>query len=250
MSGEETLAQVYREVESPKLPNFKKAAFIVFVYSLVLTAGISFLAVMLIPDEVRMKDYTENLIGGLTRYVVGPPQLLLVLEAFVVIVGFLILAGAVNTAIIGSNGVLNRVAEDGVLPDWFLKPHPRYGTTYRLLCLIIGLQIGDHLFSGGDMIVLGEAYAFGVVWSFVFKALAMVVLRFKDRTPREYKVPFNIRVGGVEVPFGLLLIFLILLFAAVLNFFTKEVATVGGIAFTLDLPDRVHRLGALSTRSA
>ena len=29
MSGEETLAQVYREVESPKLPNFKKAAFIV-----------------------------------------------------------------------------------------------------------------------------------------------------------------------------------------------------------------------------
>ena len=37
MSGEETLAQVYREVESPKLPNFKKAAFIVFVYSLVLT---------------------------------------------------------------------------------------------------------------------------------------------------------------------------------------------------------------------
>src|SRR5262249_55809593 len=37
MSGEETLAQVYREVESPKLPNFKKAAFIVFVYSLVVT---------------------------------------------------------------------------------------------------------------------------------------------------------------------------------------------------------------------
>src|SRR5262249_34794413 len=28
MSGEETLAQVYREVESPKLPNFKKAALI------------------------------------------------------------------------------------------------------------------------------------------------------------------------------------------------------------------------------
>ena len=34
------------------------------------------------------------------------------------------------------------------------------------------------------MYVLGEAYAFGVVWSFVFKALAMMVLRFKDRSPR------------------------------------------------------------------
>ena len=68
-------------------------------------------------------------------------MLKLFLEGFVVIIGFLILAGAVNTAIIGSNGVLNRVAEDGVLPDWFLKPHPTYGTTYRLLILITVMQI-------------------------------------------------------------------------------------------------------------
>jgi amino acid transporter/nucleotide-binding universal stress UspA family protein len=232
MSGEETLAQVYREVESPKLKNFKKAAFIVFVYSVVLTAGISFLAVLIIPDEVRMKFYSGNLISGLARHVVGPLQLKLALEAVVVIIGFLILAGAVNTAIIGSNGVLNRVAEDGVLPDWFLKPHPRYGTTYRLLVLITSLQVGVILVSMGHIIVLGEAYAFGVVWSFVFKALSMVVLRFKDRTPREYKVPLNVHLGRVEIPVGLILIFLVLLTAAVLNFFTKEVATVSGLVFT------------------
>ena len=51
----------------------------------------------------------------------------------------------------------------------------------------------------------------------MFKALAMVVLRFKDRTPREYKVPLNIRIGDVEVPIGLMLIFLILLLSAVLQ---------------------------------
>jgi nucleotide-binding universal stress UspA family protein len=45
-------------------------------------------------------------------------------------------------------------------------------------------------------------------------------------------VPFNIRVGNVEVPLGLCAIFLILLFTAILNFFTKEVATIGGLAFT------------------
>jgi amino acid transporter/nucleotide-binding universal stress UspA family protein len=232
MSGEETLAQVYREVESPKLPNFKKAAFIVFVYSLVVTAGISFLAVALIPDDVRMADYKDNLIGGLARNVIGSDHVKLVLEAFVVIVGFLILSGAVNTAIIGSNGVLNRISEDGVLPDWFLKPHPRYGTTYRLLILITGLQLAVILISRGNMLFLTEAYAFGVVWSFVFKALAMVVLRFKDRTPREFKVPLNFHIRGVEIPFGLILIFMTLLFTALLNFFTKEVATVGGVTFT------------------
>jgi amino acid transporter/nucleotide-binding universal stress UspA family protein len=233
MSGEETLAQVYREVESPKLPNFRKAAFVVFVYSLLLTGGISFLAVLLIPDSVRMPEYSGNLIGGLAMNVMGPQLSRLLLNGFVVVVGFLILAGAVNTAIIGSNGVLNRVAEDGVLPDWLLRPHPRYGTTYRILWLILILQLTTIILSRGDVIVLGEAYAFGVVWSFVFKALSMVVLRFKQPGHREYKVPLNIPLGaGKELPLGLILIFLVLFAAAILNLLTKETATTWGLGFT------------------
>jgi amino acid transporter len=232
MSGEETLAQVYREVEAPKVRNFKRAAFVVFAYSLVFTAGISFLAVLLIPDAVRMEKYHDNLIGGLAMNMVGPVEARLLLNLFVCVVGFLILSGAVNTAIIGSNGVLNRVAEDGVLHSWFLKPHPRYGTTYRLLYLILGLQLFTIVVSRGRVLWLGEAYAFGVVWSFVFQALAMVVLRFKDRRPREFKVPLNLRVRGLEIPVGLLLILLILLLSAFMNLLTKEAATVGGLLFT------------------
>ena len=53
----------------------------------------------------------------------------------------LILAGAVNTAIVGSNGVLNRVSEDGVLTEWFRKPHRKYGTTYRLINTVVLLQL-------------------------------------------------------------------------------------------------------------
>jgi amino acid transporter len=232
MSGEETLAQVYRETEAPKLPNFRKAALIVFIYSLLLTGGVSFLAVLLIPNDVRMTQYSDNLISGLAMHVVGPLAMRFVLHAFVVLVGFLILAGAVNTAIIGSNGVLNRVAEDGVLHDWFLKPHPRHGTTYRILFLIAGMQLFTILVSRGNVLILGEAYAFGVVWSFVFKAAAMTVLRFKNTTPREYKVPFNIRLGSYELPIGLSLIFVVLLIAATMNLLTKPLATEWGLGFT------------------
>jgi amino acid transporter/nucleotide-binding universal stress UspA family protein len=233
MSGEETLAQVYREVASPKLQNFKKAAFIVFVFSLLMTATFSFLAVLIIPDEVRLKEYKDNLISGLAMYVLGPAPVRLLLSAFVVVIGAFILSGAVNTAIIGSNGVLNRVAEDGVLHNWFLKPHRKYGTTYRILYLIVGLQLIIILVSRGHTLLLGEAYAFGVVWSFVFQALSMIVLRFKGPRPRDYKVPFNLRLGRWEVPLGLGVILLVLLTAALLNFLTKEVATVSGLAFTL-----------------
>ncbi len=66
MSGEESLAQVYREIESPKLPNLKKAGLVIFIYSLVFTSLVSFFAVMIIPDDVR-QHFLENLIGWRTR---------------------------------------------------------------------------------------------------------------------------------------------------------------------------------------
>ena len=197
-----------------------------------LTAGISFLAVMIIPDDVRMAKYCDNLIGGLAMNVVGPDWAKLLLNAFVVVVGFLILAGAVNTAIIGSNGVLNRVAEDGVMPDWFLKPHPRYGTTYRALEPDRRPAAVHHPASRGDVLLLGEAYAFGVVWSFVFKALSMVVLRFKEPAGASTRCRSTSGSAGTRCRSGSGLIFLVLFCTAIVNFLTKEVATIGGVIFT------------------
>ena len=101
-------------------------------------------------------------------------------------------------------------------------------------------------------LTLGEAYAFGVVWSFVFKALSMLVLRFKQPSHREYEVPLNFRVGKYDVPVGISLIFLVLAGAALANLLTKEVATIAGSLFTVILftifflSERAHhqRLGS------
>ena len=104
----------------------------IFIYSLIFTALVSFFAVMIIPDAARQQllgqpDRRPGHVPGRAR---SPLRLLF--HGFVVLVGTLILAGAVNTAIVGSNGVLNRVAEDGVLPDWFRHPHRHFGTTHRI----------------------------------------------------------------------------------------------------------------------
>ncbi len=268
MSGEESLAQVNREIEAPKLKNLLRAGFVIFLYSLLLTSLISFFAVLIIPDGKRVETrivrngapekfdkqvkgdywevdyihervgggeqygieltadaegektvtgvehaltagyhlarddggYRDNLINGLAHYLIGPGWLKIGMQAFVCIVGFLILSGAVNTSIVGSNGVLNRLAEDGVLTEGFLRPHPKYGSTYRLINMVAILQLVTIVASWGDVNTLGEAYAFGVVWSFVFKTLAMVVLRFKDKSPRAYEVPLNIRIKRPGAP--------------------------------------------------
>jgi hypothetical protein len=169
----------------------------------------------------------------MAMYLVGPHLLRLLFRGFIVVVGFLILSGAVNTAMVGSNGVLNRVSEDGVLPDWFRKPHKRFGTTYRIINLIVGLQLFTIIASRGDVYLLGEAYAFGVIWSFTLKALAMLVLRFKDKRERVWKVPPNFRIGKTEIPLGLASVFLVLFSVSIVNLFTKSVATISGIIFTL-----------------
>ena len=232
MSGEETLAQVNREIEHPKLKNLEKTGLVIFIYSLLFTSLVSFFAVMIIPDQVR-PDYFSNLIGGITMYLIGPATLKLLFHAFVVLVGVLILAGAENTAIVGANGVLNRVAEDGVLTSWFQKPQHEYGTSYRIINLIVGLQLLTIILSRGNVYQLAALYAFGVIWSFAMKSLAVLVLRFTEPGTREWKVPGNFRLGKTEVPFGLVVITVVLFTTAIVNIFTKHEATIAGVIFSI-----------------
>jgi amino acid transporter len=232
MSGEESLAQVNREIESPKLKNLIKAGIVILVFSLFFTSLVSFFAVMIIPDTVRAQ-YFGNLISGLAMYVVGPVTVKLFFQAFVVLVGVLILSGAVNTAIVGANGVLNRISEDGVLTPWFRKPHHKYGTSNRIINMIAILQIVTIFVTGGNIYVLAGLYAFGVVWSFSFNGLSVTVLRFKEKQKREFKVPLNFTIGGTEIPVGLILITSFLFCIAIVNLFTKPLATISGVSFSI-----------------
>ncbi len=232
MSGEETLAQVNREIEHPKLKNLEKTGLVIFIYSLLFTSLVSFFAVMIIPDNVR-PDYFANLIGGIAMYLVGPTSVKLLFHGFVVLVGVLILAGAQNTSIVGANGVLNRVAEDGVLTSWFQRPHNRYGTSYRIINLIVCMQLLTIVLSRGDVYQLAALYAFGVIWSFTMKSLAVLVLRFTEPGNRAWKVPGNLHIGKTEVPIGLIIISAVLFMTAIVNLFTKYQATIAGVVFSV-----------------
>jgi len=233
MSGEETLAQVNREIAHPKLKNLKKAAVVIGIYALLFTALTSFFAVMIIPDA-RRPQYFGNLIGGIAMHLWGPLWARLVFNGFVALVGVLILSGAHNTSIVGANGVLNRVAEDGVLTEAFQKPHPRFGTSYRIINMVVGLQLLTIIITGGNVFTLAGLYAFGVIWSFSMMALAVLILRYTEPARREWKVPLNIPLGqGRELPLGVILIATVLFLTALVNLFTKYEATIGGVTFSL-----------------
>lgn len=65
------------------------------------------------------------------------------------------------------------------------------------------------------------------------KGLAVLVLRYKEPGKREYRVPLNLRIGNTEIPLGLAFITLTLFALCFINLFTKQVATISGIAFTI-----------------
>src|SRR4029077_21248717 len=204
---------------------------VIFAYSMIFTSLVSFFAVMIIPDSAGAQ-LLDHLIGGLSMDLHRPPRVRLAFHGVVVLVGVLLLAGAVNTAIIGSNGVLNRVSEDGILPQWFRQPHRRFGTSYRIINLVVGLQIATIILSRGNIFLLGEAYAFGVMWSFAMNSAAVFALRYKQPGFREFRVPLNLQIGGVEIPVGLVLITTPLLGLCTINLFTKQIATISGLIFT------------------
>jgi hypothetical protein len=64
-------------------------------------------------------------------------------------------------------------------------------------------------------------------------SLAVLVLRYTLPEKREWKVPGNFYIRGVEIPLGLCLISLVLFATAFVNLFTKELATIAGVSFSL-----------------
>jgi len=98
MSGEESLAQVNREIEHPKLKNLKRAAIVIAIYSLVFNRRRNPACSMLIPTLQRH----HTLQGQPDRrpgHVHGRPMFWrIAFRIFVVLVGFLILSGAINTS--------------------------------------------------------------------------------------------------------------------------------------------------------
>lgn len=79
------------------------------------------------------------------------------------------------------------------------------------------------------------------------KALAVIVLRFRQPDVERWRVPLNIRVRGVDIPIGLAMITVLLFLLTGINVLTKTTATIAGSLFTLAffiaffLSERYHK---------
>jgi len=93
--------------------------------------------------------------------------------------------------------------------------------SYRILNPGGGLAASHDPAQRGKHLVLGEAYAFGVMWSFTMNGLAVLALRY-HAGDAEFRVALNLRFGGAELPLGLALITLTPFFGLINLFRSKS----------------------------
>ena len=101
--------------------------------------------------------------------------------------------------------IWHALARDGLLPAWFAKIHPRYGTPYRptlLLGVITGLAAG--FFSIGD---LARLVNIGALSAFVVICAAILVLRHRHpEIPRAFRTPWVPLVPVLGIGFSIWLL--------------------------------------------
>jgi APA family basic amino acid/polyamine antiporter len=97
------------------------------------------------------------------------------------------------------------LARDGLLPEWFAKPHPTYGTPYRptlLLGVLTALAAG--FLPIGE---LAELVNIGVLGAFIVICGSILVLRKRSpEVPRAFRTPWVPFIPVVGIAFSIWLI--------------------------------------------
>jgi APA family basic amino acid/polyamine antiporter len=218
-TGIETVANMAEEAKDPgrQVP---KAVNLVVLAVLGVYAGISVIALSALPvihhgvgyspqlhETFRHPGYATALGGqfqndpvlGIVDRLGLHGTVLHIARYYVGILAATILFIATNAGMIGISRLSWSLAEHRQLPSLFSHLHPRYRTPWFTLLFFSGLA--GVLILYGNTEVLGNLYSFGAMLSFTIAHAAVIALRIKDPDQeRPYRMPWNVRIGGAEIP--------------------------------------------------
>lgn len=172
-SGLESISQL-----SPAMRDVNETprrGMIAVVASVLITAPVlTFLSVLTLPPEVKSTE-TERFISELGLVWGG-----MGLKAAVVLTASALLLFAANTAIIGNYHVQLALSRRSFLPEAVGALSHRFQTPVRAIVFSTAVPAVVVLVAGGDMTLLGELYAFGLLGAFVLTSLGLDVLRWRE----------------------------------------------------------------------
>jgi hypothetical protein len=185
-SGLESISQLSPVMRTPR----KKIAGIALLL-VVLTIGITsplltMFSTLLQPDAAKNPIEQSQLISLLAGHWGNG-----ILKTEVAISASALLVFASNTAIIGAYHVFMALSRLGFFPAFILKRNTIRGTPHYSIMLATGIPIVVLLLVLGNINVLGDMYAFGLLGAFTLTCLGLDIVRYKDRRAARSRPPMH-----------------------------------------------------------
>jgi APA family basic amino acid/polyamine antiporter len=211
-TGIETVSNMAEESKDPGR-DVPKTVNLVLIAVLGIFAGISIISLSALPvHEVSPGHFATQLgttyqndpVLGIVSSLHLGSGLEQILRYYVGVLAATILIIATNAGLIGISRLSWSLAEHQQLPSAFARLSSRYGTPY--FTIILFSIIAALLVIPGQTDFLGNLYSFGAMLSFTTAHVAVIALRVrKPDHPRPYRMPWNVRIRGKEIPLSAVL---------------------------------------------
>ena len=172
-SGLESISQLSPTMRFPLRRTTRRAMLAVIVTMIVTSPVLTALSIGLLPEQLKATE-SERFISELGMIVGG-----LSAKLAVVVTASSLLLFASNTAIIGSYHVFLALVNGEFLPKIISVRNPTFNTPHIAVAIATVVPVSVILFSAGEMKLLGDMYAFGLLGAFVFSSLSLDTIRWR-----------------------------------------------------------------------
>jgi len=206
-TGIETMSQMAEETRQPE-KRVPKSLVMMIVTVLVVFAGISLVSLSAMTPQELASEWSRDPIAGIAANL---PVVLLrvVLKPLIAILAGTILLIATNAGLMGISRLAFSLGSHRLVPPVLSRVHYQFKTPYVSIILfsIIALFILSPGFFAADVFKnMGTLYAFGSLLAFMFAHASILSLRArKPELPRPFKLGWNIRLKGYEMPVSAIL---------------------------------------------
>ncbi|MDQ6605325.1 MAG: amino acid permease [Actinomycetota bacterium] len=215
-TGIETVSNMAEEARDPGR-DVPKAVNLILMAVLGVYAGMTIVALSALPVHghgahaytllgrtPQQGGFENDPVLGIVANLGLPPAAEQALRYYVGILAATILFIATNAGLIGISRLSWSLAEHRQLPGLFARLHPKYRTPW--FTILIFSVIAGILLIPGKTDFLGNLYSFGAMLSFTTAHVSVIALRIKQpATDRPYRIPFNLRIRGREIPISAVL---------------------------------------------
>lgn len=179
-SGLESISQLAPVMKLPRRAVGRVALALVVITVGLTSPVLTLLSTMLLPKEAADPVLSSQLISLLGGKWGGP-----ILQTEVAVSASALLVFASNTAIIGSYHVFLALSRMEFFPEFILRRNKLRGTPHYSIALATLVPIAVLVIVHGNINILGDMYAFGLLGAFSLTCLSMDIVRHRDRRFRQ-----------------------------------------------------------------